>query len=127
MEQIKRFPATISQPILQLMSEWSFLNYSGFRYKILASPDCPICSTPETTEHYLLNCIVFNNHRKKLISKLKERNLPLTLKSLFGITLLSIHHRHAILMSLFDYISDTKRKKLGYCQDIHKWKRYFSK
>ena len=90
------------------------------------SPDCPVCKAPETTQHYLLNCIVFNKHRKKLISKLTEYKLPLTLKSMFGITLLSTEHRHAIFMSLFDYISDTKRKKPGYCQDIRKWNERFA-
>ena len=65
MEQLKRFPATISQPILQLMSEWSFLNYSGYRYE-KHSPDCPVCSTPETTQHYILNCVVFNKQKDKI-------------------------------------------------------------
>ena len=35
--KLTRYPATISQPVLQLMTEWSYLNYSGYRYDILTA------------------------------------------------------------------------------------------
>ena len=79
-EQIKRFPATISQPILQLMAEWSFLNFSGYRYDLLDSPNCPICKTPETTQHYLIDCIVFESKRESIRKLFKQHRIPFTLK-----------------------------------------------
>ena len=124
-EKIKRFPATIAQPILQLMAEWSFLNFSGYRYKKLEQPDCPVCKTPETTQHFLIDCVVFEKLRKPLKKLLKEKNLPFTLKNLFGIALLTSEQRHSIYLSLFDYISNTKRKKLGFCQNLEKWNQLF--
>ena len=125
-EKLKRFPATISQPILQLMVEWSFLNKSGYRYKILDTPNCPICKTPETTQHYLIDCVVFENKRKPLKTLLKEHKLKFTLKNLFGINQvnqLTNQQRHSIYLSLYDYISSTKRKRLGFCLNLEKWKQ----
>ena len=122
-EKLKRYPATISQPILQLMTEWSYLNYSGYRYDILATPNCPVCKTPETTEHYLLHCLVFDKPRHLLLAKLKSYNLTPTLKNIFGITQITSQQRHSLFMSLYDYISHTKRKKLGYNQNLISWKK----
>ena len=103
------------------MTELSYLNYSGYRYDILTTPNCPVCKTPETTEHYLLHCIVFNKPRQLLLAKLKSFNLSPNLKNIFGIKQISSQQRHAIYMSLYDYISYTKRKKLGYNQNLISW------
>ena len=105
------------------MVEWSFLNNSGYRYKILDSPNCPICKTPETTQHYLIDCVVFGNKRKPLKTLMKELKLKFTLKNVFGITQMTTQQRHSIYLSLYDYISSTKRKKLGFCQNLEKWKQ----
>ena len=123
-EQIKRFPATISQPILQLMAEWSFLNFSGYRYDLLDSPNCPICKTPETTQHYLIDCIVFESKRESIRKLFKQYQIPFTLKNIFGISLLTSGQRHSIYLSLYDYISSTKRKKLGFSLNLQKWNQH---
>ena len=94
-----------SSLILQLMSEWSFLNYAGYRYKFLPTPNCPVCSVPETTQHYLLHCPVFAMPRQKLQDSLQSHNLSLTLFHLFGLTKLTQKQLQHILLSLYDYIS----------------------
>ena len=46
---------------------------------------------------------------------------PFTLHSTFGLTLLTQKQLKHILLSLYDFISRTRRKKLGYTQDLDKW------
>ena len=76
MNTLFRLPGHKSSLILQLMSEWSNLNYTGHRYKFLLDSYCPI---PETTQHYLLHCTAFADPRMKLRQCLTQHHLPYTL------------------------------------------------
>ena len=64
--------------------------------KILDSPDCPVCETSETTQHYLIDCVIFENTRKPVKKLLQEQNLKLTLNTLFGIASLTTEQRHSV-------------------------------
>ena len=117
------FSADTATPILQLFTNWSFLNYSGYRYNILTTPNCPYCNIPETTDHFLLNCKVFHDNRSVLKHKLR----PFTKKALFGLIPASRKQLIRIFLSLYDYIADTKRQKIGYSSKKHYWNKFLKK
>ena len=121
------FSADTVRPILQLFTNWSFLNYSGYRYNILVTPNCPYCNVPETTEHFLLNCEVFEENRSILKHKLRKHKVNLTLKALFGLIPATRRQLIRIFLSLYDYITDTKRQKIGYSSDILYWNKILKK
>ena len=109
-----RLPGDISKVILQLLTGWSWLNNTGKRYQILENANCPVCKTKETVKHYLVNCVAFADHRELLKHNLRSIPYPLDEATLFGLRNLSLKQLRSIFLSLYDYVSHTKRKKIGY-------------
>ena len=105
------------------MSGWSWLNETGKRYQILPDSNCPVCKQPETVKHFLFECTAFAEHREILKHKLRKLNYPFTEQTLFGLRKLTSKQLYSIFLSLYDYISHTKRKKIGYSQSLERWKR----
>ena len=122
-QKLFRLPGDKSKPIIQLMTRWSWLNNTGKRYQILPNANCPVCKKPETVIHYLLECDAFVEQREILKHQLRNLNSPLTINMLFGIRNLSSKQLYSIFLSLYDYVSSTKRKKIGYSQSLEHWKQ----
>ena len=55
----------------------SDLNYALFRRHLLEDPICSCGYTAETSEHFLLHCLLYDSIRNKTINKLdeNERNI----------------------------------------------------
>ena len=122
-QKLYRLPGDKSKPIIQLMTGWSWLNNTGKRYQILPESNCPICKQPEDVKHYLFECTAFSEQRQLLKHDLRNLNQPFTEKTLFGLRNLSSKQLYSIFLSLFDYVSNTKRKKIGYSQSIERWNK----
>ena len=121
-KKLFRLPGHISKDILQLFTGWSWLNNTGKRYQILENADCPVCKTKETVKHFLAECVAFAEHRETLKHNLRSIPHPLNEATLFGLRNLSSKQLRSIFLSLYDYVSHTKRKKIGYNQNLETWK-----
>jgi hypothetical protein len=53
------------------------LNAHLYRLKITLSPNCTLCSVPETVPHFLLLCPIYRRQRLKLILRLGTARLSL--------------------------------------------------
>ena len=116
-----RLPGNISKIIVQLLTGWTWLNNTGKRYQLLDSADCPVCKKKETVQHYLFECDAFTDHRQVLQHNLRNIDTPFDEKTLFGLRNFSFLQLQSIFLSLYDYVSHTKRKKIGYTQNLEKW------
>ena len=122
-----RLPGHISKIIIQLLTGWSWLNNTAKRYQLLPTADCPVCKTKETVQHYLFDCVAFTEHRQVLRHSIRDIQQPFDQETLFGLRNLSWSQLQSIFFSLYDYVSHTKRKKIGYTQNLNIWKKTLGK
>ena len=72
------------------------------------SPDCTVCSTPETTDHYLLQCSRFLGSRQKLISALRRAGITtINSKNLLGGGDFPSHQQTQITEALGIYLRES--------------------
>ena len=77
--------------IFRLRSGHCRLRAHLFKIRCSDSPLCEFCTTPETVDHFLLECPAYNQHRTYLRTAAAERNLAFSLQSILCDPLLLAH------------------------------------
>ena len=95
--------------ISRLRNRSSKLNYEVFRVNLINDPSCN-CGFPiEDTDHYFLNCPLYNVARQKLIDKLHQFQPLYTNLLTQGSQNLTQDQNYEIAIAVSHYIKSTKR------------------
>ena len=92
----------------RLRMECSSLNFHLYRRNIVNSPNCA-CGSIETTEHFLLQCPLFDNPRQQHIGSLNPQTQLTTHLLLFGSPELTIIQNTDIFLSVQKFLLSSKR------------------
>ena len=92
----------------RLRTSCSTLNQHLFSRNIIAHPNC-ICGAIEDTNHFLLECNLFQNLRQEMITTVSEIAPPTLNTLLFGNPNLRNEANELIFLAVQSFISKTKR------------------